>query len=182
MKAIVTALLVVTASAAHAQSIDPAGHWKGTIEIPNNPMDFEMDLARNARGELIGTVTAGADRVTLPLVKVSLDGSSIVFYGRSDQQFHAKLLSDGTAISGTAALSGYDLPFSMGRTGDAKIDPPPVGRAVTKSLEGVWNGAHVTFETRGVQTSWAGELNAAGTELRGEFTQGGVSIPLTLTR
>ena len=117
MKAIVTALLVVTASAAHAQSIDPAGYWQGTI-----------------------------------------------------------------AILGTAALSGYDLAFSMGRTGGAKIDSPPVGRAVTKSLEGVWNGAHVTFETRGVQTSWAGELNAAGTELRGEFTQGGVSIPLTLTR
>jgi len=227
MKAIATALLVVTASIAHAQSIDPTGHWKGAIEIPNNPMDFEMDLARNDRGELIGTVTAGADRATLPLVKVSLDGSSIVFYGRSDQQFHAQILSSGTVISGTAALSGYDLPFSMGRTGDAKIDPPPVGRAVTKSLEGVWNGAlsasgrtlrlivtivnrpdgtalaqsvsvdeggltlptvvvqndaHVTFEIRGVRSSWAGELNAAGTELRGVFTQGGVSIPLTLTR
>src|SRR5262245_5001946 len=92
MKAIATALLVISASAVHAQTIDPAGHWKGTIEIPNNPMDFEMDIARRGGGELIGTLTAGTDRVTLPLLKVTLEGSSIAFYGRTDQQFHGELL------------------------------------------------------------------------------------------
>jgi hypothetical protein len=141
MKAIVAALLVVTASVAHAQRVDPTGHWKGTIEIPNNRMDFEMDLGRNARGELLGTLTAGADRVTIPLLKVAIDGSTIVFYGRTDQQFHAALPAAGKTLSGTASVSGYELPFSMSRTGDAKIDPPPTSPLVTKQLEGVWSGA-----------------------------------------
>src|SRR4029077_2237701 len=113
MKAIVAALLVVTASVAQAQSADPAGHWKGTIEIPNNPMDFEMDLGRNARAELVGTLTAGTDHVTIPLLKVTLAGSTLVSCGQRDRQFHTKVLPIGKTLSGTATVSGYELPFSM---------------------------------------------------------------------
>jgi hypothetical protein len=78
--------------------------------------------------------------VTLPLLKVTFTGSTLVFYGRTDQQFHADLLPSGNALSGTATLSGYELPFSMGRTGEATIAPPPTSPAVTKQLEGVWTG------------------------------------------
>src|SRR5215467_8655070 len=140
MKAIAAALLLVAASAAHAQPIDPTGHWKGTIEIPNNPVDFEMDLARDARGSLIGTLSAAADHLTVPLLKVTLEGSKLEFYGRTDQQFHADILPSGKALSGTTTLGGYTLPFSMGRTGDAKIEPAPTSSAVTKDVNGTWTG------------------------------------------
>ena len=141
MKAFVTALFVVAAAVTHAQSIDPTGHWKGNIDIPNNPMGFEMDLGRNARGELIGTLTDGVDHVTLPLLNVTLQGSAIVFYGRTDQQFHAEFLQNGKTLSGSATLGGYELSFSMTRTGEAKIEPPPTSAAVGKDLEGLWHGA-----------------------------------------
>ncbi|HET9831979.1 MAG TPA: hypothetical protein VFP91_09725 [Vicinamibacterales bacterium] len=183
MKAIAIALLVISASVVQAQTIDPTGHWKGTIEIPNGPMDFEMDIARGGRGELIGTVTAGADRVTLPLLNVTLDGSSITFYGRTDQQFHAELLPSGKALSGTASLNGYSLPFSMGRTGDARIDSPPSSPAVSKQLEGVWSGTLSAGE-KTVRLSLTIANQPDGTSLAHSVSvdEGGLTIPTVVSQ
>jgi hypothetical protein len=183
MKAIAIALLVISASVVQAQTIDPTGHWKGTIDSPNSPMDFEMDIARGGRGELIGTVTAGADRVTLPLLKVTLDGSSIAFYGRTDQQFHADLLPSGKALSGTASLNGYSLPFSMGRTGDARIEPPPTGPAVSQQLEGVWRGTLSAGE-KTVRLSLTIANQPDGTSLAHSVSvdEGGLTIPTVVSQ
>jgi hypothetical protein len=140
MKAIAVSLLLFAASAAGAQSsIDPSGHWKGTIEIPNSSTAFELDLTRSGRAELAGTFTA-ADAVRVPLLKVTLDGRHLTFYGRSDQQFQADVASDGASMSGTASVNGYALPFTMARTGEATFDAPPTFPAVTKELAGVWKG------------------------------------------
>ena len=43
-------------------------------------------------------------------------------------------------------------------------------------------GRHVTIEAHSVAASYAGDLNAAGTEIAGTWTQGTLSLPLTLTR
>jgi hypothetical protein len=222
------AITLLAASGAQAQtSPDLSGHWKGTIEIPNSPADFELDIARNARGELYGTATSGADKVTIPLQKISLEGRRLTFYARTDQPMQAEISESGKIASGTATLAGYALPFSMGRTGEAKIGPQPTSPAVSKQLEGVWKGAvsaggaqyhfvvtvenqpggratatsvsvdeggltlpltvsqdgsNVTFESHDVPITFAGTLNAAGTELAGTFTQETTSLPLTFTR
>ena len=42
--------------------------------------------------------------------------------------------------------------------------------------------SHVSYQTRGVSTSFAGELNAAGIELAGTWTQRDLSAPLTFRR
>jgi len=142
MKTIAVALVLFTASVAGAQtSADPSGHWKGTIEIPNSPVNFEMDVARNARGEYVGTATTGTEKATVPLLKIGVDGKQLTFYARTDQPFLGEISDSGRMISGTATLSGYALPFSMGRTGEATIEPPPTSPAVSRELEGVWNGA-----------------------------------------
>ena len=115
-------LLLLTGPAADAQTaVDPTGHWKGTIDIPNHPVDFEIDLGRNARGELVGTATTpGADHGTFPLLKITLDGERVMFYGRTDQPFQGALSTSAQAIAGTFTFSGYDLPFSLSRTGEAR--------------------------------------------------------------
>jgi hypothetical protein len=183
MKAIATALLVVSASAVQAQTIDPTGHWKGTIGIPNNPVDFEVDIARSGGDDLIGTVTAGADRATLPLLKVTLEGPSIVFYGRTDQTFRAEFLPSGKALSGMASLNGYSLPFSMGRTGDARIDPPPTSPAVSTQLEGAWSGTLSAGERR-VRLSLTIANQPDGTSLAYSVSvdEGGLTIPTVVSQ
>lgn len=228
MKNIAVALVLFTASVATAQTpVDLSGHWKGTIEIPNTPMDFELDVAKDARGQFVGTATAGTDRVTLPLLTISVDGKALAFYARTDQPFRGEISDSGKSIAGTATLSGYALPFSMGRTGDAKIDPPPTSPAVSKELEGTWtgmlsaagsdfhfvttitnqpggtalaeqvsvdegglrmylvvaqNGRSVRIDAPALSTSFTGELNAAGIEISGTWTQRQTTLPLTMVR
>lgn len=136
---VIAAITLLAASGAQAQT----GHWKGTIEIPNNPADFELDIARNARGEFYGTATAGVDKVTIPLQKIAIDGRRLTFYARTDQPMQAQLSETGDVATGTATLAGYELPFTMGRTGDARLEPQPTSPTVSKELEGVWKGALV---------------------------------------
>jgi len=121
---------------------DPSGHWVGTIESPIKTFDFQVDFARDARGELVGALRVVADDdVLIPLIKLAVDGRAITFYSRSDQPMQGVLSDDGTSISGTAVLSGYDLPFEMKRTGEGKLASPVTSPAVGKELEGTWNGA-----------------------------------------
>jgi|SRR5580765_6923218 hypothetical protein len=139
MKAFAVALLLVASTAGAQSTIDPSGHWKGTIEIPNNPTAFEIDLARTGNAGLAGTFTA-VDAVRVPLLKVTLEGQHLSFSGRSDQPFQAEIVGTGTSMSGTATVSGFSLPFSMTRTGDASLEAQPTFPAVTKELAGVWKG------------------------------------------
>src|ERR1051325_7369761 len=127
MKTFALALVTLAAAPVYAQT----GHWKGTIEIPNNPVAFEIDIARNAAGAFVGTATAGVDRATLPLQKIAVDGTQLSFFARTDQPFSGELSADGKSVSGTATLSGYALPFRMGRTGDATIEPRPLSPDVS---------------------------------------------------
>ncbi len=225
---LVAALLLASAPFARAQApVDPSGHWEGSVQIPGRPeLPFEVDLAKSSAGELTGAITV-ADTKGLPLAKAAVEGRAISFSGRSDQPFNAVISEDGKRMSGNATLSGYSLPFTMSRTGDARLDPPPLSGAVGKELEGVWNGAvqvngtamrvvltitnqpggkaigrvvsvdeggltvpivvtqkgtSVSYEQRGVAGSYAGTLNAEGTELTGTFSQGPAGLPLTFRR
>jgi hypothetical protein len=183
MKAIAAALLLVTASAAHAQSIEPTGHWKGTIEIPNNPVDFEMDLARDARGVLVGTLSAAAEHLTVPLLKVTLEGSTLAFYGRTDQQFHADVLPSGKALSGTTTLAGYTLPFSMGRTGDAKIEPAPTSPAVTRDVVGTWIGTlSADGKSLRLRVTIANQPDGTALAQATSLDEGGLTLPLVISQ
>lgn len=220
------ALLLTFVPAARAQAVDPSGHWEGAIEVPGREVAFQIDLVRVGGGELAGAISV-ADASGIPLGRVSVQGRSISFYGRSDQPFSGTLSEDGKAMSGNATLSGYSLPFAMRLTGEARLDPPVLGEAVGKELEGTWSGtlqvngssqravltvmnqpggksighivsvdegglilpvvvaqrgSRVNIEQKGIAGSYAGTLNADGTELTGTFTQHGISVPLTFTR
>ena len=138
---LVAALLLMPASGLRAQTAaDPSGHWEGAIDIPGNSIRFQLDLAKNGAGELMGAVTSMETKGGLPLGKIAVQGRSVTFYARSDQPFHGVLSADARSMSGDTTLSGYTLPFSMRRTGDAHIEPPATGAAITRELEGTWNG------------------------------------------
>jgi len=220
-----------TASPLRAQTAaDPSGHWVGAIEIPGRTLDFQVDFARDGSGQLAGAITVrsdDSDGFPFPLNRIAVDGKSVEFYARSDSPLRGVLSDDGTTMSGTTTLSGYELPFGMRRTGDAQLAPAPTSAAVGSNLEGSWNAAlevagklfhvvltvtnqpggtaiariidldegglvipvvitqkvsHVSYESRGVRTSYAGELNGEGTELAGIWTQGDISLPLSFHR
>ncbi len=138
---LVASLSLVPASALLAQtSVNPSGHWEGKVEVPGQAIGFEIDIAPGANGEFVGTADIPAQKLkALPLLQVAVQGNSIRFFVRSDQTFSGDFFDGGKSMSGTMAVDGTTLPFSLTRTGDARLDTPLTSPAVGKDLEGTWN-------------------------------------------
>jgi hypothetical protein len=121
--------------------VDPSGHWEGTIQVPGTEASVEVDLIMTGAGELAGTIgTPSQNMRGLPLAKLAIDGRSLTFFAREDQPFHAVLSADGRSMSGAYAIGGYSIPFTLTRTGDARIEAAPKIASIEKKLEGTWNG------------------------------------------
>src|SRR4030088_541451 len=101
----VAALFVWSAVALHAQAAaEPSGHWQGMLQAPGMDLEFEVDLAKNGRGELAGSVSIPAQKLKdLPLLKVAVDGGAVSFYARSDQPLRGILSADGASMTGDLA-------------------------------------------------------------------------------
>ena len=136
------ALSVCSATAALGQSpADPSGHWEGTIQAPEMSVPFEVDFTRNAKGEITGTINLPAERIQgLPIAKVTIDGATVMFHVRADQPLTGTISSDGRSITGDMTASGGTAPFTMTRTGEARIEPPTMNKPVGQPLVGTWRG------------------------------------------
>jgi hypothetical protein len=176
-------LAVGGGSFARAQSpADPSGHWEGSVQIPGNSIPFVVDLAKDAKGQLIGTVT-NTDVKGLPLTKIALSGRSLLLQANADQPFNGELSDDGRTISGTVTLSGYSLPLALTRTGDAHIEPPPTSAAVSKELEGAWEGT--LQASRGPMHLVLTVTNRPDGRATAQFVsvdEGGLLIPVVITQ
>jgi hypothetical protein len=140
----IVALLLVPAPALAQSPADPSGHWEGMLQVQNMVLNVEVDLAKNSSGEMAGTFSQPAQGVKgLPLSTVAIDGRSVRFVvkgGDAPATFVAALSADGTSLSGDVAQGGYKIPFTLARTGDARITPAPKNAAIGKELEGTWTG------------------------------------------
>jgi len=139
--AFVSMLLVVWPSAGSAQTVDPSGHWVGVVSMPNMELGFEVDLAVAGSGQLTGTLSMPAQRLFgLPLTRVQFNGPSILFEARTDQGFAGTLAADSGTMTGYYSIQDYTFPFTLKKTGPAKIEPPARNAAVNKDFEGTWSG------------------------------------------
>jgi hypothetical protein len=152
---VVAALLPGLASSLNAQnSVDPSGHWEGTIQASGMEVRVEIDLARNSKGELAGTFGQPAEHLTgLPLTNFTVDGRSVSFQIKGgapgDRAFKATLSADGTSMSGDFASHQVGtVAFILNRTGDPRIEATPRSAAIGKEFEGTWNG---TLDANGMQ-------------------------------
>jgi len=137
---------------------DVSGHWEGSAEVQGLQLNFEIDLAKNSQGELVGTLGSAAQNLKgLPLSQFAVEGQSVRFQVKGspgERAFKGTISDDGKSISGNYSQGGYTIPFSVTRTGDARIEAAVKNPPISKALEGVWNGT----------------LAANGKELRGILT------------
>jgi hypothetical protein len=145
----IVAAMALSVSVALGQSAaDPTGHWEGSVQAPENEVKIEFDLTRNSKGDLSGTFAQPAQGVKgFPLSSVTLDDRKIRILlkaGPEPATFEGVLLPDGKSISGNMSQLGYTMPFSVTRTGDARIAPVPKNGPIGKELEGAWNGTLVS--------------------------------------
>ena len=209
------------ASSLFAQS----GHWEGTIQAAERTINIEFDLTKTG-----GTFTLPARNLkALPLANVAMNGTAVTFEikGEGGGVFNGTLSADGKTIEGTFAMRGpqsIEMPFTLKRTGDARIAATPKSAPIARDLEGKWTGTlevdgkqkqiglalsnhsdgfstgsltsegmeiaidaivqkgrDLTLELKNVGGSYAGTLKDDGT-IAGTWTQGTLSLPLTLTR
>jgi hypothetical protein len=218
-------------TAAFAQS-GPAGHWEGTLQVPDRDVQIAVDLAKDDKGSWSGAFAQTTDGVSnVPLADIKVDDKTVKFKiaagGPNAPDFDCSLDSP-TSMKCTLTTPGGAVTASMKRTGEAKVELPKASPAVGAELEGNWEGSietpngalrlvvhlknqpdktvkgtldspdqnamdlpltdvvqkgsAVEFLLRLVNGAYKGTLNKDATQMEGEWTQGGASLPLILKK
>lgn len=142
---VVVALMLVFSSIVIAQSpVDPSGRWEGMVHLPNQTLTIEINLTRNAKGELDGTFGEPQQGLkALPLASVSIENRIVKFMVKGSDEgslFTGTLAADGKTLAGDVSVGGMTIPFELSRTGEARVATAPKSPAIPKNLEGTWNG------------------------------------------
>jgi hypothetical protein len=130
------------AAIAFAQT-DFSGHWEGAADVPAGPTRLALDLAKNAKGVWVASLGVPERKVTgLRVTDISVMGSEIRFVAPDlpDSPTFELTLADGK-LKGAVLVPALSVELEMRRTGDAKLDIAPPNPAVSKELEGDWEGA-----------------------------------------
>ncbi len=151
-RSIALAVLLVPSALAAQTLADPSGHWVGAVLAPNMEVPIEVDLAKDSTG-LSGTFANPSQNLRgLPLGSIAVVGREVSFQVRGsapgERAFKGTLSDDGQSLSGDYSQGGYTIPFVLARKGDAQFEAPVRNAAISKTLEGTWNGA---IEAGGVQ-------------------------------
>ena len=121
----------------------PEGHWEADLKGDGpQPMRVTLDLAKNAKSEWIASMgLPSADKTGLVVKDVVVDGKSVKFMALElmSARFDLTLGPDGR-MKGTISGRG-EQPVEFKRTGEAKVEYIPASPAVSKDLEGDWEGA-----------------------------------------
>ena len=152
MVTLTRALVVTVFLPAAVAGADPAsslaGHWEGAIHAPLEDVVVSIDLTANDAGKLGGTFSSPSQRLNgFPLWSASSDGQAVKlevkFAEPGVRTFDGRVSADGEKITGQFLIDVHAVPFTLTRTGEARIAPPPRGAAVDAKLAGSWQGALV---------------------------------------
>ncbi len=136
------AAVVVFASWASAQT-GPAGHWEGAATVEGGrQLVLSVDLGKNEKAEWVASMGVPAANATgLVVQDIAVNGSSVKFTGVELMmaKFDLTLGADGE-MKGTITNGQMSAPVEFARTGEAKVALIPPSPAVSKELEGDWEG------------------------------------------
>jgi hypothetical protein len=140
MKLAVAAAVALFGSIAFAQP-GPAGHWEGTFTVNSREIRLSLDLAKDAKSEWTGSMGLPADNMTgLVVMNIAVSGDSVKFTAVELGMAKFDLTLAGDKLKGTVATPQGAMPVDFQRTGDAKVELIPASPAVSKELEGDWEG------------------------------------------
>jgi len=121
----------------------PAGHWEGTFKAENREIGLSLDLAKNEKGEWIASMGVPSENAIGLVVKdLAVSGKSVKFMAVELMMSICDLTlrPDGKLAGTITGQRGGQLPIELQRTGDAKVALPNASPAVSKELEGDWEG------------------------------------------
>jgi hypothetical protein len=135
-------LLVVSRPLAAAGQ-DFSGHWESTSPLRVGGLGLSVDLAKGNGGEWVGSLSDPARKVFgIRVSAIVVQGDKIKFVSPDLPGTPSyDLMIRKNALEGTVSVEGNALPLSMKRTGKADVKITPPSQAVSKELEGDWDGS-----------------------------------------
>ncbi len=137
-------LLIACALASAQTASKPGGRWEGKIEIPEHEFSIVVDLAPAAKGGWVGSMSVlGSSSIDVPLSALTVDGATVKFAANLPVKatFEGQLSADGASLSGTATNPQGNAPFSLTRSGEARVKIPAPSSPLTREFEGLWDGS-----------------------------------------
>ena len=122
----------------------PRGHWTGKVDIPNRPMNVEIDLDKYGN-DWIGTISIPASGQSgIPLDAIAVANGKWTFRIKGapgEPTFTGTPAADGKTITGDFSAGGNAFPFQFTRNGEAKITVAKAMAPVGAAFAGTWEGA-----------------------------------------
>jgi hypothetical protein len=119
----------------------PDGHWEGTIKGDRGNIGISLDLAVNANSKWIASMGVPPNVKGLVVTDVAVEGKSVKFTAAEMMMIKFELTLDaGEVLKGTYVTRAGSFPMEFKRTGEAKVELIPASPAVSKELEGDWEG------------------------------------------
>jgi len=166
------AVLLAGASLAVGQSgLAGAGHWEGTIRLPNKTVRVNVDVARNDKQQWIGSL-AMPELAFTPIVfgDVAIDGSAVTLSSRESMlQIEGTISADGKSIKGgfvSAFLLAVPVAIELRRTAEPQVAVAISSGPISSEAEGTWTG-NLTLKT-----SWEDNDQRTGTPTPVRITLG----------
>lgn len=181
---LVPALLFIGGTHVSGQSLDAAGHWTGSVQLDIGPLTLELDLTRDAAGQLTGTLSVPQQNLrALPLTVVSAEGASVKLVLQLGQPttFTGTLSADGATLTGTAVTAQGEATFSLTRAGAARAAARLRNAPVPTPFSGVWVG---TLDVRGgmrVELTIENQSDDSATALFMSVDESRLTVPMAIT-
>ncbi len=142
-----TLCLALVGSPILAEEPTLAGHWNGTVELPGQELEFEVDLTESASGwtGFISIPAQGAKNLPLDAIEVGGRQVSFVIGGIPGEPTFSGELGDGE-LSGDFTQAGQTFPFRM-KAGD---DFAKRARAALEGIDEVIGGVPAQFDIPGM--------------------------------
>jgi hypothetical protein len=121
----------------------PDGHWEGTLKVDNREVGLSLDLAKNEKAEWTASMGVPSENATGLVVRdLAVSGKSVKFMAVELQMSICDLTlgPDGKLAGTITGQRGGPLPIEFKRTGEAKVALLKSSPAVSKELEGDWEG------------------------------------------
>jgi hypothetical protein len=181
---LLTTMLSILSLVSLAQTAPNAtGHWQGKIEIPDHEISITVDLAKNAKGVWIGSITVlGTSSLDVPLSSITVDDKTVRFTASLPEKasFEGHFSADANSLSGTASNSEGSVDFKLTRNGAANVKLPPFSSALPKEFEGTWEGSITSDgKTRHILLKLSALPDGSATATLISVDKGNLEIPVT---
>jgi len=176
-------LLWITGANAHFAT-DPSGHWEGTITAQFGTIRIALDLTKADDGKPTGTFSVPERHLNgLPLLTITVSEKGLAFEPVViGARFYGDFAADGNSIEGMFEGMSGSVPVTLTRNGEARITPAPRNAAVSKQLEGTWNG---TLHADGVKRLMLKVANQADNSAKASMIsldEGMLELPVAIAQ